>query len=99
MYQEQPNIFIRILNKLINSRIFPSDSKPKILLGLWWIIEPFLIELPIAQALLPTYYWEILGPINIGLFISTMFAVIYGSLCFGAGYVQWMNERAKKKPI
>jgi hypothetical protein len=99
MYQPKPNLAARIVQKLMKSRIFPASSITKLVLGAWWIVEPFIIELPIASAFLTKYQWEILGPINIALFLSTLFAVTYGALCLGAGYVQWMSEHAAKKKL
>ena len=89
---QQPNKALRFINRLINFKYFPESAKTKLLLGILWISEPFLIELPIANLFLTKYQWEIIGPINVMLILSTLFATIYGTLCLGAGYVQYSRE-------
>lgn len=79
--------------------IFPQSAKAKLLLGAWWVFEAIMIETPIFFYIASKYEIEILGPINIIYFLSSLFAVVYGAICAGLGYRQWSLEKFAKKPL
>lgn len=79
--------------------LFPQAAKTKFYLGAWWIFEAIMIETPIFFYIASKYEVEILGPVNIIYFISSLLAVIYGAICMGLGYRQWSLEKFAKKPL
>ena len=84
------NTALRILQTLSNARIFPKNNYFKAILGIAWIIEAQL-ESYFAGIYVTRYLWEIIGPVNIGLFLSVLFATIYGALSLGLAFIRFMK--------
>lgn len=78
---------------------FPKSAKAKLILGAWWIFEPIMIETPLFYYITTPFEQQILGPWNIVYFLSSLLAVVYGTICLGFGYAQWNREHFAKKPL
>lgn len=79
--------------------LFPKSAKARMIIGAWWILETILIETPLYYSISTPYEQQILGPINILYFVSSLFAALYGAICLGLGYWKWSRERPWKKPL
>lgn len=79
-------------------RIFPKSYKAQLILGTWWIAEAF-IEINIAAIILTPAEWEIVGSVGSLMFISSLFAALYGVLCFGKGWIGYNYARRAKKAL
>jgi hypothetical protein len=77
--------------------LFPQSANARMLLGAWWIFEAIMIETPLFYLLTNPAEQQLLGPINVIYFLSSLAAVLYGTVCFGLGYFKWSrNKRVKK---
>ncbi|TLX87465.1 MAG: hypothetical protein E6L04_02500 [Thaumarchaeota archaeon] len=77
-------------------RILPIPERAwvKMLIGSLWIGEASL-ETYLFYTLSPTYLQQIIGPVDITVFISTYFAVFIGAIHLGLGisqFVQWFKR-------
>lgn len=91
----KPNIAFRILKAIQNARIFPKNNYLKFINGIGWIIEAQL-EVWLGGIFISRYLWEILGPVDLGLFISSALATVYGamSLFFSLMHLaKWFNQK------
>ena len=72
-------------------RILPIPERAwvKILIGLLWIGEASL-ETFLFYNFSPTYLQQIIGPVDIAVFISTYFAVFIGAIHLGLGLTQFI---------
>lgn len=83
------------LKSLIPFQVFAKSNKRKFLWGLFWYLEA-LFELQLAGWFLPRYLWEIVGPVNIGLFLSSFIAIVYATLSLFMsflGLLNWFREK------
>jgi Mg/Co/Ni transporter MgtE len=87
------------IRQILPFQVFARSTWRKLIWGVFWIIEA-QIETYLAGIFIPRYFWEILGPVNISLFLSITVATIYGALSivasaisfrrwFGIKYQEW----------
>jgi hypothetical protein len=69
----------------------PERAWVKALIGTLWICEASL-ETYTFYTFAPKYVQQIIGPIDITVFISTYFAVAVGAIHLGLAIVQWRNK-------
>jgi hypothetical protein len=79
------------------ANLFPQSASAKMLLGAWWIFEAIVIETPLFYILTSPAQQQLLGPINVIYFLSSLAAVLYGTVCFGLGYFSWSRAKRVKK--
>ena len=68
----------------------PERAWVKIAIGLLWFGEASL-ETYIFYNVAPKYIVQIIGPIDIFVFLSTYFAVFIGAIHFGLGIAQFIE--------
>lgn len=80
---------VTILNRLMLMPLWK-----KIVLGTLFMTDAEL-EIYFGFAILPKYFIEIVGPINILLILSTLFAGMSGAVMFSLGFVEGMRKLYK----
>ncbi|SRR5712692_2023207 len=79
-------------------RVLPMAMKAKLFWGILFLIEA-QAEVLIGFALIPKYYIEIVGPLDILLIMSTIFATSFGAILLGKGVVQLQDYLNAKREI
>ena len=80
--------------------LFPKSAYARMILGAWWIAETILIETPLFYAITTPAEQQLLGPINILYYISSLFLlpmVLYVSVSVtGSGVMKDHSRNLSK---